>query len=107
MRYIVEIDGARHEVELDQGMATVDGGPAVPVSLDALPGTPVHLVRVDGEVVLITGYETGVWSQEPKPSTLGISRIALDGTEAAFTSIAVPTSDTEQPVFQMVIQLKS
>ena len=55
MRYIVEIDGARHEVELDQGMATVDGGPAVPVSLDALPGTPVHLVRVDGEVLRIGG----------------------------------------------------
>lgn len=59
MRYIVEIDGARHEVELDQGMATVDGGPPVPVSLDALPGTPVHLVRVDGEVHRMLGRRDG------------------------------------------------
>ena len=59
MRYIVEIDGARHEVVLDNGRASVDGGPAVPVSLDALPGTPVHLVRVDGAVHRMLGRRDG------------------------------------------------
>jgi biotin carboxyl carrier protein len=59
MKYIVEIDGTRHEVVLDGGTARVDDGAPVAVSLDALPGTPVHLVRVGGEVHRMLGRRDG------------------------------------------------
>ena len=55
----------------------------------------------DGEIVLISGQETGIWTQEPRPSTLGITHIAVDGTETAYTTLPVPTNDTDAPVFQM------
>jgi biotin carboxyl carrier protein len=59
MKYIVEIDGTRHEVVLEHGTARVNDGAAVPVALDALPGTPVHLVRVGDQVHRMIGHRDG------------------------------------------------
>lgn len=47
MKYVVEVDGERHEVELDGDTAVV-GGQRYKVSLDKVAGTPVRLLHVNG-----------------------------------------------------------
>ena len=46
MKYIVEIDGTRLEVELDGNQARVNGGPPQLVQLVDVAGTPVRLVTI-------------------------------------------------------------
>jgi pyruvate carboxylase subunit B len=48
MKYIVEIDGERHEVELEDGEATV-GGLRSSAALLEVAGSPVHVVTVGGK----------------------------------------------------------
>lgn len=45
MKYVVELNGARVSVELDGATAIVDGE-TFNVGLQAIPGTPVRLVRI-------------------------------------------------------------
>ena len=47
MRYFVTVEGRTYEVELDGGVATVDGEP-VDAHLARLPGTPVRHLLEDG-----------------------------------------------------------
>ena len=49
MKYVVEIGGERHEVELGAGGVTYDGV-AVETHLADVPGTPVRQVRIGREV---------------------------------------------------------
>ena len=49
MKYVVEVNGARVEVELGVDGATV-GGELVRAQMDELRGTPVRLVKVGDEV---------------------------------------------------------
>jgi acetyl/propionyl-CoA carboxylase alpha subunit len=46
VKYIVDIDGRRVEVELDSDVARVDGGPRRKVVLAEVAGTPVRLVMI-------------------------------------------------------------
>ena len=47
MKYIVDIAGERHEVDLESGSATLNGATAS-VSLAEVAGTPVKLVTIGG-----------------------------------------------------------
>jgi pyruvate carboxylase subunit B len=47
VKYIVDIAGERHEVELDGGHATIDGATTV-AALAEVEGTPVKLVTIGG-----------------------------------------------------------
>lgn len=47
MKYIVEIGGERHELELADGQATYGGETASAAVLE-VPGSPVHVVNVGG-----------------------------------------------------------
>jgi pyruvate carboxylase subunit B len=63
VKYIVEVNGTRVEVELDGGQATINGR-TLDVQLSTIPGTPVRLLRV-GEavhrVVARRGAQRGAW----------------------------------------------
>jgi len=48
MKYIVEIGGERHELELADGQATYGGQTASAAVLE-VPGSPVHVVNVGGK----------------------------------------------------------
>ena len=52
MKYVVEVDGERHEVELD-GSSAVIGGQRYEVSLDEVPGTPIRLLHVNGRTLRV------------------------------------------------------
>lgn len=60
MKYIVEIAGERHEVELADGQATQAGTTAT-AALLAVPGSPVHVVNVGGKQ-----YQAVVKREGPK-----------------------------------------
>jgi pyruvate carboxylase subunit B len=63
VKYIVEVNGTRLDVELDGSRATVNGR-TVEVQLTSIPGTPVRLLRVDEEVhrvVTRRGPRRGAW----------------------------------------------
>lgn len=49
MKYIVELNGERHEVEVDGGSVTIDGE-VTPAHLEDVEGTPVRLVTLGTEV---------------------------------------------------------
>jgi pyruvate carboxylase subunit B len=49
MKYIVELNGDRHEVELDGSLARV-GDLEVDVDLSPLEGTPIRLVKIGNEI---------------------------------------------------------
>lgn len=49
MKYIVELNGEHHEVEIDGGSVTVDGE-VVKAALEDVDGTPVRLVSIGDEV---------------------------------------------------------
>jgi pyruvate carboxylase subunit B len=49
VRYIVDVNGERREVELDSASAKL-GDDEFPVSLEALEGTPVRLVKIGDRV---------------------------------------------------------
>ncbi len=48
MKYIVEIAGERHEVDLTDGTATLEGR-ADAAALLEVPGSPVHVVTIGGK----------------------------------------------------------
>ncbi len=49
MKYFVDLNGERHEVDVDGGSVTVDGDVTV-AHLDDVEGTPVRLVTIGSEV---------------------------------------------------------
>lgn len=53
MKYVVEINGERVNVELDGGSAIVNGE-RVEANLQAIPGTPVRLVRIGDSMHRVT-----------------------------------------------------
>ncbi|MBX3132884.1 MAG: acetyl-CoA carboxylase biotin carboxyl carrier protein subunit [Gemmatimonadaceae bacterium] len=60
MKYIVEIDGERHEVDLADGQATYAGSAAAAALLE-VQGSPVHVVNVGGKQ-----YQAVVKREVPK-----------------------------------------
>jgi len=50
VKYFVDIDGARVEVDIDGETVRVNGGPPRHAHLADVPGTPVRLVTIDGAV---------------------------------------------------------
>ena len=60
MKYIVEIEGERHEVELADGQATYADA-TVSASLLEVPGSPVHVVTIGGRQ-----YQAVVKREGPK-----------------------------------------
>ncbi len=62
MKFIVEIGGERHEVELEDGRAEV-GGQATTAALLEVAGSPVHVVTVGGKQ-----YQAVVKREGPKGS---------------------------------------
>ena len=59
MKYIVDIGGARLEVELDGGTARVDGGDAVRAQVASMPGTPLRLVTIGTAVHRVLARREG------------------------------------------------
>ena len=53
MKYVVEINGERVQVELDGALATVNGE-QLNVNLQSVPGTPVRLVRIGESLHRVT-----------------------------------------------------
>jgi pyruvate carboxylase subunit B len=49
VKYVIELDGERSDVELDSGIARL-GDLSLPASIAELEGTPVHLVSLADEV---------------------------------------------------------
>jgi pyruvate carboxylase subunit B len=60
MKYIVEIGGERHEVELEDGRAEI-GGQSTTAALLEVSGSPVHVVTVGGKQ-----YQAVVKREGPK-----------------------------------------
>ena len=56
MKYVVDINGERIQVELDGSFATVDGE-RVPAEMQTVPGTPVRLVRIGNETHRVTSRQ--------------------------------------------------
>ncbi|MBI1809860.1 MAG: biotin/lipoyl-binding protein [Gemmatimonadetes bacterium] len=59
MKYFVDIDGTRVEVELDGETARVDGGAPRHAHLVDVAGTPVRLVTIDGAMHRLTARRDG------------------------------------------------
>ena len=58
MKYIVDIDGERQEVELAEGQATAQGTTGL-ASLIEIPGSPVRVVTVDGQQYQVVARREG------------------------------------------------
>lgn len=58
MKYVVELNGERHEVELDGPTARL-AGREVSINLDTIEGTPVRLVTIGDEVHRVVMRRTG------------------------------------------------
>ncbi|MCX5766820.1 MAG: hypothetical protein NTZ43_06310 [Gemmatimonadetes bacterium] len=78
MKYIVEVDGHRVEVELEGDQARVNGGPAQQARLTDVPGTPVRLVDLDGEMHRVMARRDG---------TRGRYLLSLDGRRFAVEAL--------------------
>ena len=59
MKYVVDLDGRTFVVELDGGMARVDGDEPVSAQIEQVPGTPVRLVTVGGALHRATARRDG------------------------------------------------
>ena len=59
VKYIVDIGGARVEIEIDGDQVRVDGGPAQTARVDAVDGTPVRLVKINDAVHRVTARRDG------------------------------------------------
>ena len=65
MKYVVEVNGTRHDLALDAGMAGLPGHPAIEVRLDDADDTPVRIVRIGDavhRVVVRRGERRGRYS---------------------------------------------
>ncbi len=49
MKYVVDVDGARHSVVLDNGLARIDDA-ELPAHIQAVDGTPGYVVRIGDAV---------------------------------------------------------
>jgi len=59
VKYVVELSGRTFVVELDAGVARVDGGAPLAVTLDDVDGTPVRLVSIAGTLHRMTARRDG------------------------------------------------
>lgn len=59
MKYIVDLDGRAFVVELDGGVARVDGGAPIAAQMQQVTGTPVRLVTVGGALHRVTARRDG------------------------------------------------
>lgn len=50
MKYVVEVNGTRHEVSMDDAEVGVDGQVALPAQLSDIEGSPVRMIRIGDEV---------------------------------------------------------
>jgi pyruvate carboxylase subunit B len=50
VKYVVEINGERHDVNVGDGKATVDGQPEALADLSDIEGSPVRMIRIGDEV---------------------------------------------------------
>lgn len=98
MKYIVDVGGTRLEVELDGGMASVDGGAAVPAHVASMPGTPLRLVTIGNAVHRVLARREG----ERGCYSLGIdarrfSVLALDERARAIRDMLAASAATTGP----------
>ncbi len=49
MKYVVDVDGARHDVTLEGGNASLDGH-ELPAQIETVEGTPVRIIRLGARV---------------------------------------------------------
>lgn len=64
MKYVVEVNGVRHELSLEAGGVAV-GGAVIPAHVEQVPGTPVRVVRLGDtvhRVVSRRGDERGAYT---------------------------------------------
>jgi pyruvate carboxylase subunit B len=59
VKYIVEIEGRRVEVEVDGDAITVDGAPAGQAKMTEVDGTPVRLVTIGNAVHRVMAHRDG------------------------------------------------
>jgi pyruvate carboxylase subunit B len=50
VKYVVEVNGTRHEVSMDDAEVGVDGQVALPAQLSDIEGSPVRMIRIGDEV---------------------------------------------------------
>ncbi len=50
VKYIVEVNGRRHEVTIADGKAGIDGESGTPAELSDIEGSPVRMIRIGDEV---------------------------------------------------------
>lgn len=97
MKYLVDINGERLTVELDAGHATI-GSERVEVSLSAIPGTPVRLVRIGEQihrVVARRGSERGRWQLDLDGARLEVE--ALDERMRAIKDLTAAAAVSSGP----------
>lgn len=97
MKYLVDINGERLTVELDAGHATI-GNERVEVSLSAIPGTPVRLVRIGEQihrVVARRGSERGRWQLDLDGARLEVE--ALDERMRAIKDLTAAAAVSSGP----------
>ncbi|MCZ8205599.1 biotin/lipoyl-containing protein [Gemmatimonas sp.] len=97
MKYLVDINGERLTVELDGGHATIDAE-RVEVSLSAIPGTPVRLVRIGEQihrVVARRGGERGRWQLDLDGARLEVE--ALDERMRAIKDLTAAAAVSSGP----------
>jgi pyruvate carboxylase subunit B len=59
VKYIVDVAGARVEVDIDGDQVRVDGGPVQSAHVEDIDGTPVRLVKIGDAVHRVTARRDG------------------------------------------------
>lgn len=97
MKYLVDVNGERVVVELDGAHAVVDGT-RHDVSLAAIPGTPVRLVRIGEQVhrvVARRGTSRGTWQLDVDGAR--VEAEALDERMRAIKDLTAATAKASGP----------
>lgn len=97
MKYLVDVNGQRIVVELDGAHAEVDGE-RMDVSLTAVAGTPVRLVRIREQVhrvVARRGASRGAWQLDVDGARIEVE--ALDERMRAIKDLTAATAKASGP----------
>ncbi len=97
MRYLVDVNGARVIVDLDGAQATVDGV-RMEVSLAAVEGTPLRLVRIDEQVhrvIAQRGDSRGRWTLDV--DGMRVEAEALDARLRAIRDLTAASTAARGP----------
>ena len=98
MKYIVDINGERLEVELEGGTARIGETPYA-VHLSDVEGTPVHLVSIDGEVHRVVAHRPGERGRYTlRLDGWRIEALALDERARAIRDLTARQSATAGPL---------